>query len=312
MGNNKVAVKTNGYQKRRSRLGWVFIAPFVLGFLLVYIKAFVTSIYYSFNEVQPSGLGDNVFIGWENYRQVLFVNTEFNKTVIGSIGTMFFNVPIILLVSLFLAVLLNQKMKGRAVFRMIFFLPVILATGIVASAEANNAVVRELWSNSGIETGMAAGGASLLSAMDIQNYLLSLNLSSEFVGYVIDIVNNIYNILNISGVQLLIFLAGLQSISPSVYEAAKIEGATGWEAFWKITLPMISPLIFLNLVYSIIDSFTNPQNELISLINTVGIKQGKFGIASAMGWIYTSITTVIVLLVVVIASKTVFKQENRR
>lgn len=293
-----------GLQKKKVNYGWLFISPFLVGFVFVYLRVFVSSVIISFNDIQLSDSGFLNPVGWANFREVLFVNTSFNKTVVTSITKMLVNVPVIIIISLFLAVLLNQKMRGRAAFRTIFFLPVILTTGIIAEAEMNNTIIREMWNTSGIETGGAIqGGAALISSLDVQKYLDSLHIGSQFTDYILGAVNNIYNILNISGVQLLIFLAGLQSISPSIYESAYIEGATGWEAFWKITFPIISPLILLNLVYSIIDSFTNPFNELILLIHKVGISQGKAGIASAMAWVYTAVTTVIILIVLFFASR---------
>lgn len=297
--------------KRKARYGWIFISPFLIGFIFIYINVFINSIIFSFSKIQPSDVGFSLTnIGWSNYNEVLFVSNEFNKTVVGSISQMFVNVPIILIFSLFLAVLLNQKMKGRTAFRAIFFLPVILATGMIASAEMNNAITNSMWGTAGIDTGVA-GGSGLLNLMDVQSYLSNMQLSPEFTSYIVNAVNNIYNILNISGVQMLIFLAGLQSIPPAIYESAMIEGATGWESFWKITFPMISPLIFLNLIYSIIDSFTNTQNQLITLIDTVGLRQAKFGLASSMAWIYATITTVIVISAMLLASKFVFYQQKR-
>ena len=161
---------------------------------------------------------------------------------------------------------------------------------------------------SGAATG--AAGGSIISAMDIQAFLSQIKIGTEITGYVVSASNNIYNILNLSGVQILIFLAGLQSISPSVYESAKIEGATGWESFWKITFPMVKPLILLNLFYSLIDSFTNPQNGLITLIYNTGIKQGRFGIATAMAWSYTAIIAALVAVLIMIIGLFTFKQRR--
>ena len=304
-------MKNSVLLKRKARYGWIFISPFLLGFLFIYTSVFINSIIFSFSKIQINDSGFSLInVGWSNYNEVLFVSNEFNKTVVGSIGQMFVNVPIILIFSLFIAVLLNQKMKGRGAFRAIFFLPVILATGIIANAEMNNAIINSMWGSTGIDTGVSSS-SGLVSLMDVQKYLSNMQLSPQFTAYIVNAVNNIYNILNISGVQILIFLAGLQSISPAIYESAQMEGATGWESFWKITFPMISPLIFLNLIYSIIDSFTNPQNQLIELINTVGIGQAKFGLASSMAWIYAAITTIIVIIAMLLASKLVFYQQKR-
>jgi len=296
-------------QRKKGLWGWVFIAPFVVGFLLIYSKVFVQSIIFSFQSFSSDEGGMvNTFVGWSNYKNIFLENADFNKTLLSSVSLSVFNVPVILILSLFVAVLLNQKMHGRAIFRAIFFIPVILSTGIIAQAEQSNRMVNTMMDISGAATG--ATGSGIISAMDIQAFLSQIKIGTEITGYVVSASNNIYNILNLSGVQILIFLAGLQSISPSVYESAKIEGATGWESFWKITFPMVKPLILLNLFYSLIDSFTNPQNGLITLIYNTGIKQGRFGIATAMAWSYTAIIAALVAVLIMIIGLFTFKQRR--
>lgn len=296
-------------QRKKGLWGWVFIAPFVAGFLIIYSKVFIQSIIFSFQSFtsDQNGIVKN-FIGWSNYKNIFLENTDFNKTLISSVGLSVFNVPVILILSLFIAVLLNQKMRGRAIFRAIFFIPVILSTGIIAQAEQSNRMVSTMMDISGAVTGASGGG--MISVADIQGLLSQINIGTELTNYVVSASNNIYNILNLSGVQILIFLAGLQSISPSIYESAKIEGATGWEAFWKITFPMVKPLILLNLFYSLIDSFTNPQNGLITLIYDTGIKQGKFGIATAMAWSYTAIISVMIIVLAGVIGLFTYRQRR--
>lgn len=302
--------KRSNLVSRKANYGWIFVAPFLIGFFMIYAKIFIQSIVFSFSEVTTDSAEFVRWIGFDYYKEVLVVNQDFNKELISSIASSLLNVPVVLIFSLFVAVLLSQKLRCRGLFRAIFFLPVILATGIIASAELNNAIVGSMWGAAAVET--SASGASL-SAMDIQQYLLDLNISTEFVEYIITAVNNIYNILNISGVQILIFLAGLQSISPAIYESADIEGATKWEVFWKITFPMISPLILLNMVYSIIDSFTNSQNKLIMLIENAGKTYGKIriGISSAMAWTYSSVTIILVVAAMLLVSRFVFYSQKR-
>ena len=296
-------------EARKARVGWIFVAPFLVGFVLIYMQVFINSIVYSFVRLEQHEIGyDMVFVGWKHYYEVLFVNTEFNQKLVSSITGMIFNVPFILIFSLFIAVLLSHKVRGRGIFRAIFFLPVIMATGIIAMAENNNRAIVDMWQMGGIQTG--AGSSGLLDALDVRSFLLSLNINTEFTEYIVAAADNIYNILNMSGVQMLIFLAGLQSISPAIYESARIEGATEWETFWKITFPMISPLIFLNLVYSIIDSFTNSQNKLIELINDMGNNQSFMELSSAMAWIYTVVTLVFIITAMLLASRFVFYQQR--
>ena len=219
------------------------------------------------------------------------------------------NTPIILIFSLFIAVLLNQSMPGRTFFRAVFFLPVIVAAGIIADADANNTVLQVLTNSSSIDTGTASQ-AGFLSSESITEFFSSLNFSPTLIGYVTSAVDNIINIIDKSGVQIIIFLAGLQSISPSIYEYAKTEGATGWDIFWKITVPLISPIMLVNLFYTVVD-FTTGKNSVLSYVSTLSFTNAKFGEASAMAWIFL-LAVMIILLVTVGIILLCIKKSNRR
>jgi ABC-type sugar transport system permease subunit len=251
------------------------------------------------------------FTGFENFQYALFTDAGFVQALITGIGELIFEVPAILLFSLFMAVLLNQKMMGRAAFRAIFFLPVVLATGVMESIEASNILGSYMGETSGIDDGSGSSAASeIVSAMDIETLFANMKVGQELVEYVVQIINDIYAIVNRSGVQMLIFLAGLQSISPAIYEACKIDGATGWETFWKITFPMISPMILVNAVYTIIDSFTTESNTVMSYIASAGAPQNATEISTAMSWMYFMIVVVILAAVAGIMSMYVFYQRK--
>ena len=149
----------------------------------------------------------------------------------------------------------------------------------------------------------------IVSAMDIQALFANMKIGKELVMYITDLVNDIYNIVNRSGVQMLIFLAGLQSISPAIYEACQIEGATAWETFWKITFPMISPMILVNAVYTIIDAFTSETNVVMSYISGT-VYNSSNGLATAMSWIYFIVVMLIIAAVALVASGFVFYQKR--
>jgi ABC-type sugar transport system permease subunit len=250
------------------------------------------------------------FVGFENFQYALFSDAGFVQTLIGGLGRLAFEVPAILLFSLFMAVLLNQKMMGRAAFRAIFFLPVVLSTGIMETIEAGNILGIEM-GGGGIDDGSgSSASAEIVSAMDIEMLFANMKVGQELVGYVTDIINNIYAIVNRSGVQMLIFLAGLQSISPAIYEACRIDGATGWETFWKITFPMISPMILVNAVYTIIDAFTTESNTVMSYISSAASKTDGEVVSTAMAWIYFLIVVVILAAVAGIMSMFVFYQRR--
>ena len=225
--------------KRKARSGYFFVLPFLVGFIAIYLPMIWDSIVYSFSHVTiVAGEGSvTEFVGWENYREALFVNPDFIKTLITGIKELAFDIPAIILFSLFMAVLLNQKMAGRAAFRAIFFIPVILSTGLMESIEAANIMDEYMEDSDGIASGVEKSTASeIVSAIDIENLFAGMKVGTELVEYVVTMINNIYDIVNRSGVQMLIFLAGLQSISPAIYESCSIDGATGWETFWKIKI----------------------------------------------------------------------------
>ena len=297
--------------RKKARAGWVFVLPFVIGFVVVYLPIIWNSIWMSFHELKiiTGGGYDLKWIGLDNYQWALFEDPSFFQTLITGLGELLFDIPAILIFSLFMAVLLNQKMAGRAAFRAIFFIPVILSTGIMESIEGQN--ILGVMMESGINDG-SGGSASteIVSAMDISRLFSSMKIGTELVEYVVGMINNIYDIVNRSGVQMLIFLAGLQSISPAIYEACRIDGATAWETFWKITFPMISPMILVNGVYTIIDSFTTDSNTVMAYISQVYQQTEGQVRSSAMAWMYFMIVVLIILIVVAVCSAYVFYQKR--
>ena len=305
--------KIASLDKRKARVGWFFILPFLIGFIFVYLPIIKDSFWLAFNEMTiVTGGGYTLsFVGFKNFQVALFEDPGFVQTLITGIGELVFEVPAILLFSLFMAVLLNQKMAGRAAFRAIFFLPVVLATGIMESIEAANILGSYMGESSGIDDGSGSStAAEIVSAMDIEMLFSNMKVGQELVKYVVSIINNIYAIVNRSGVQMLIFLAGLQSISPAIYEACRIDGATGWETFWKITFPMISPMILVNAVYTIIDSFTTESNSVMSYISSVASGTSGEVVSTAMAWLYFLIVVLILAMVAGIMSMFVFYQRK--
>ena len=307
--------KIASLDKRKARVGWVFVLPFLLGFAFIYVPMLFNSLKLAFSDMRTITGGGVTFefVGLENFQYALFSDPGFVETLITGLGQLVFEVPAILLFSLFMAILLNQKMIGRAAFRAIFFLPVVLATGVMESIEAGNVLGTMMGSGAGIDDGSGSSAAGeIVSAMDFQALFDSMKIGGELVDYTVSIINNIYGIVNRSGVQMLIFLSGLQSISPAIYEACKIDGATGWETFWKVTFPMISPMILVNAVYTIIDSFTTGSNQVMTYITNApsSITTNGTEIATAMSWMYFLIVVVILAAVAGIMSSFVFYQRK--
>ncbi|MBQ2729440.1 MAG: sugar ABC transporter permease [Clostridia bacterium] len=315
LGIVKERKKGASLQARKSRAGWFFILPFLLGFILIYIPIIYGSLKYSFNEIDilTGGGYELVWVGIDNYVKA-FSDSNFVQTLVTSITGLIIDIPTILLFSLFIAILLNQKMIGRGAFRAIFFIPVLLTTGLIAGIDASNTLGDMMDSTGeGIDTGGSAssGAAEIVSATDLQNLFSNMVVGGELAGFVTDAVNNIFDIVNRSGVQMLIFLSGLQGISPAIYESCQIEGASPWETFWKITLPMISPMILVNAVYTIIDSFTSESNEVMSYVNSIYNQAGDGNVlSSAMSWMYFLLVIAIVAVVAAFIRMFVFYQKK--
>ena len=313
--NNDIQVKAKktrkvaSLDKRKARAGWVFVLPFLLGFILIYLPIVVDSIKYSFHTVNiiPKAGFELVPVGWENYRQAIS-GTDFLETLVTGLGEMVFDIPMILVFSLFMAVLLNQKMIGRAAFRAIFFIPVILSTGLMDDIASKN--ILDEMSADGIDDGSGESASEgIVSMIDIAPMFSGMAVGEGLVNFVLEAINNIFDIVNRSGVQMLIFLAGLQSISPAIYESVQIDGATAWETFWKITFPMISPMILVNAVYTVIDSFTDGSNTVMSFISN-GYSGGTNSVGSAMSWMYFLLVIGIIAAVAGIFSAFVFYQRK--
>ncbi len=299
--------------KRKARAGWFFVLPFIVGFVLIYLPIIFDSIKFSFHEIDPVRTGGYTltWVGLQNYQKALFENADYVKTLVSGMQQLILEVPSIVIFSLFIAVLLNDKIAGRAAFRAILFVPVILSTGLIESIDAQNNLMEFMDSEAGIDDGTGQSAAAQLSAaIDLEALFANMKVGTGLVEYVASAVDGISTIINRSGVQILIFLAGLQSISPAIYESCKIDGATTWETFWKITFPMISPMILVNAIYTIIDAFTSESNKVMQLVDSVYSQPDGNVLSSAMAWMYFLIVILILAAVAGIMSAFVFYQRR--
>ena len=293
--------KVAGLQRRKAISGYLFIAPFIIGFLAFMVKPLFQSLYMSFCtvEVSPNGI-HNVFKGLANYIQAFTIDTEFNRLLVEEISRMCINSLAIKIFSFFVALILNQKFKGRALVRAIFFLPVILSSGVILGVESNNALLASVQN-------MVEETTSTTSVTDaIKSILLTSGIGASAFEKVFDIVDGIYDVAIASGIQIIIFLSGLQTISTNMYEAAAIEGCTAWESLWKITFPMISSLFLVNWIYTIVDFCMRSDNQVMEKISDQMIQYINYGFASAMSWIYFLIVIVIIGVSSFIISKGVY------
>lgn len=257
--------------KKRSILeGYAFVSPWIIGFFLFMAVPLGQSFYYSLNNLKPTSAGlQATFVGLTNYRDALTTDIDFFPLLMKTMTDMLTQVPLILIFSMFSAILLNRKAFGRTFFRGIFFLPVIIASG---------AALRKL-----LEQGAAT--LPIFYQFDLYQKLNNF-IPQEVLNPLLKYADSLTLVMWDSGVQILIFLAALQTIAPSLYEAAKIDGATEWEIFWKITFPSLIPMIFVNTMYSIVNSFTKPNNGVMTYLLKVVFQSNDYAYGSAIGWLY--------------------------
>lgn len=272
------------YQKRRELWGYCFIGLWLVGTIIFFLIPLMQSLWWSFNKVTiDTGKSVTQWAGLENYSYALNTDEKYLIYLKDMLLETLWKTPLILIFSLFTAVILNQNFRGRTLARAVFFLPVIIATG----------PVYEIISGDMGRTGnTGAGQFSTLFSTDLIGELLQFlgiyGISDDMNTMISRIADNIFGIVWSSGIQILLFLGALQNIPKSAREAALLEGADGWVYFWKITFPYVSPFILANLIFTVIDTFTSPMNTVMKRILTMR-SEFKFGEASAMAWIYFGI-----------------------
>lgn len=269
-------------EQRNSMAGYLFILPWFIGIVVFVAWPMIQSIMFAFNEVKllPTGRVLN-FVGFQHFSDIWIKDMYFITRLVQFFLNTILRVPVIVVFALIISILINQKIRFQGVFRTIFFLPVIIVSGPVM-------------------TELASQGATTVPLLNTAEMMNILNLFlpawlSEPVG---GVFSEIILILWYSGVQILIFLAALQKVNPSLYEAAKIDGGSAWECFWKITLPTIKPMILVNLIYTVVTLANSSSNDVITLImdNVFNASRG-YGFATAMAWMYAIIISLILIII---------------
>ena len=281
-------------QQRRARTGYLFILPFIIGFILFMVKPMIQSLVMSFNNVKliPGQGFQLTWLGLDNYHNAVAVDPYFNQYLLEEISRMAINTIATLVLSFVIAVILNQDFKGRTLARAIFFLPVILSSGVLPGIEKQNEFYNMM---AGVAESMEGASGINISAA-LQDMLSVSGVASGVFDVIFQMIDAIYDIVMASGIQIIVFLTGLQAISPSLYEAANVEGCSAWEAFWKITFPMVSPLLLVNCIYTIVDFFMKNDNRVMERISTVMYSDFNFGVSSAMSWIYFGVVLGFILI----------------
>jgi len=309
------------YDQEKKIFGVLFLLPWIIGLVFIFLSAMMDSLLYSFSKVHFLGRAatpeavqvfmDSLqnfafrkgplvleWVGIANFRYALFEHATFNRILVDSIVDITLNLPLIIIFSLLIAVLLNTKFKGNVFAKAVFFLPVIIASDAITVALSQAQLLQDT---------MAGEELGLFGNFELQSFLIEAGLGTDFVGFLNRSVNQIFQVISYSGVQILIFLAGIQSIPRHLYESAKIEGATAYQSFWKITVPMISPHVLTVGIYTIVDSFVRAPitNLILQLKNNL-----QYGYSSSMSWIYFVVVMAIIGLFVGIMNKMVFYYDN--
>ena len=286
-------------EKRQRRVGYLFLLPFAVGALFFILYPILLSLRFSVSEVIPTVTGYTLrFVGKENFRYLFQKDPKFVRTLVETLRTMLLSVPIVLVFSFFIASLLDQEFVGRSLARAILFLPLIVSSGAVSRLMASDTLgstIAEKGTSSGTELSTA-----------FVAFLEQFKISDTVTGVLVSAIENIGTVLAMSAIPIVIFLAGLRSISPSIYEASYVEGATKWEVFWKISLPMISPLVLVVILYCVIDQFTRADNAVLQNVWDICFNEVRFGRGSAMAWVYLAIVLAILTVVYLIVDRFVF------
>ena len=284
------------YPKKTAIWGFLFLLPWLLGFLLLILVPMLQTFQYGFNqlEIVPTGGIKLTPAGFDNFRHALLVDPNFNPLLVNTLIEIFLFTPLIIIFSLLCAILLNGKFRGRAVARAIFFIPVIMATGLMMQRVTNLSGQLQ----QGVESENLYGSAI------IARLLFNLGIGGQLISYLQDMVNRIFDIVSLSGIQILIFLSALQSISPSLYEVAKIEGATSYETFWRVTVVMVSPMILTCVIYTMSDLFA--RSDVMTLVYDLAFRQSRFGLSAAMSAIFLLLSVLSIGLVVLLMRRVVF------
>jgi len=296
-------------RSRSARVGTLFILPFIIGFIVFMLKPMYQSLSMSFmKNVQIAVGAGYTNEGWslDNFNYAFSVDPYFNQRLIEEISRMGVNTIATLVMSFVIAVILNQDFKGRTLARVIFFMPVILSSGVLPGIEKQNEFYNMM---QGISDSVADSAGVNITAV-LQDLLSVSGVGTSVFSIIFDMIEALYDIIMASGIQIIVFLSGLQNIPRSLYEAADVEGCTAWESFWKITFPMVSPLLIVNCIYTIIDFFMKNDNKVMERINEVMYKQMRFGESAAMSWIYFGVALLFIGISSAIISKGVQHYEN--
>lgn len=293
--------KHRGIESLKSTYGRLFVLHWEIGLILFFVVPLFKSLYFAFCDISfAGGTFRYDYVGLSNIDYALNENADFKNFMTETLVSMLYSLPVIIILSLILALLLNQKFKGRLFFRALYFLPVIIASGVV---------IQHLFSSTSSELSSSGVSGSFASNMlSVDDVLAWLSLPTEIGVYFSIVLNNIFNLVWSCGIQIVLFISGMQSIPDSLYEVSKVEGATKWEEFWFITLPMLARTLILVIIFTMVELITDKSNKIMTLAYTFMKAPINYGKASAMLWIYFVIVGIIIALIMLLYSKLFLKR----
>lgn len=300
--------RTSKLVRNQQRAGYLFLLPWLIGFVIFFLQPLVESIWYSFNEtlMGPEGI-ETTFVGLDNYKYLLFEDSSFLENLWSVTVSMLQQVVICTTLSLFIAAVLIQNFRGRTLYRAIFFLPIIMTSGVIYS------MVGSVVGSAGLS---GTGNSYMYSSASLTTLMIQGGISRDVVNLLTQAIDSIFSMTTNCGVQILLYISALQKIPASTYEAARISGANSWDIFWKITIPKIAPIIFLNIVYTIVDASTSygsrsGGNVMMDAIQRMGFgKTMKFGMSAAMAWMYFAVIALFLAAAWLLLGRKANKIEN--
>lgn len=290
------------YTTKKKIYGFLFVLPWFIGFIAFFLIPFTQSCLYAFQNLEATKDGlQGSWVGLENFRYAIFRDTNFVIECVTSLKNLV-TIPLIIVYSICFALLLKGEYPGRTLMRAIAFLPVIIGSGVLMDIMKTDIFAKGVTgSNEAVYLFSSNGLSGLFSAM---------GLPEGIINFINNVISKIFDLTWKSGVQILLFLAGLHNIPSYAYEAADIEGANAIEKFFKITLPLLTPMIILNVVYSVIDMFSDFGNSIIQMIYNTAFTNVQFGYASALSILYFLMITVVLIIVYLVLNRFVIKQED--
>lgn len=291
-------------ETRNKRNGFFFILPWCIGFLLFFLIPLFKSVAFSFCNVSVTTNGLVLKpIGLSNYKYIFYESAKFVDNLVDSITSFAYQIPIIIILSLIIAVTLNTKFKGRTIFRAILFIPVIISTGVIINFLLGDSVAEEMRS-----TTQSGGSIYMSGLIDFEKMFNELGLPKSVTVFIFQYVEEIFNLIWKSGIQIVLFISGLQSIPEQLYEVSKVEGANKIEEFWYITIPMLGNSIVLVIIYTALEFCASTDNAVMNQAYTILLNQQNYAESSAMMWSYFAIIAVILGFVFFLINKFFLKK----